>query len=186
MHKATPTSGLARLAESDPDFGAPYWAHYWGGGLALARYVLDHPDTVAGRSVLDLGCGSGLVGIAAAKASAREVLCADTDKYAIAATHLNAALNDAAVSTQLGDLTTNAPPGVEVVLIGDLFYERDLAERVTAFLGRCLSAKIEVLIGDPWRAYLPLKRLRLLVEYPGLDFGNSSQGKNAVFAFAPT
>ena len=86
LHKACPTSGLMRLARQDEDgFAAPYWAHYWAGGLALARYVLDHPGAVAGRRVLDLGAGSGLVGIAAAKAGAREVVAAEVDRYAAAA-----------------------------------------------------------------------------------------------------
>lgn len=186
LHKAGPKSGLWRLAAMDRKFGTPYWAHCWGGGLALARYVLDHSEIVSGRSVLDLGAGSGLVGIAAAKAGARTVTCADTDTYAVAMSQLNAAINGVHVATVLGDLTAGAPPDVEIVLVGDLFYERDLARRVTAFLDRCLGAGIDVLIGDPWRAFLPQTRLRLLAEYPGPDFGDGSgtaHRSNAVFAF---
>src|SRR5262249_40352363 len=81
LHRATPQSGLWRLAERDADFGTPYWAYDWGGGLALARHVLDHPEIVAGRRALDLGAGSGIVGIAAAKAGATDVIAADTDPY---------------------------------------------------------------------------------------------------------
>ena len=95
-----------RLARQDEDgFGAPYWAHYWAGGLALARYVLDHPGVVAGRRVLDLGAGSGLVGIAAAKAGAREVVAAEVDGYAVAALRLNMKLNDASISVLHSDVT---------------------------------------------------------------------------------
>jgi len=186
LHKAGPKSGLWRLAEMDPQFGTPYWAHHWGGGLALARSILDHPETVAGRAVLDLGAGSGLVGIAAARAGARTVTCADTDAYAVAMVRLNAAINGVRIAAVLGDLTAGAPPEVETVLVGDLFYERDLARRVTVFLDRCLAADIDVLIGDPWRAFLPQKRLRLVAEYLGPDFGDgggTAHRSNAVFAF---
>lgn len=186
MHKAGPKSGLWRLAEMDEDFGTPYWAYDWGGGLALARHVLNHPAVVAGRTVLDLGAGSGLVGIAAAKSGAKNVIAADIDRYAIAAIGLNAAANGVSISTFLGDLTAEAPPMVDMVLVGDLFYEADLAQRVTAFLDRCLESKIEVLVGDPWRTFLPQTRLRLLAQYPGPDFGDCDGGtprQNAVFAF---
>ncbi|PRD41739.1 methyltransferase [Phyllobacterium phragmitis] len=190
LHKAVPKSGLWRLAEMDAHgFGEPYWAHYWGGGLALARHILDHPETVAGRGVLDLGTGSGIVGIAAAKAGAGHVICADTDRYATAVARLNAVTNGVGIATFLGDMTANPPPTVDIVLVGDLFYERDLAARVTTFLDRCLGAHIEVLIGDPWRAFLPHSRLRLVAEYPGLDFGQGAQARerqNAVFSFRET
>ncbi|MEZ2131363.1 MULTISPECIES: methyltransferase [unclassified Sinorhizobium] len=186
LHKAGPRSGLWRLAELDREFGSPYWAHYWGGGLALARYLLDRPDTVAGRRILDLGAGSGIVAIAAAKAGAREVIAADIDRYAIAAIGLNAKENDVEVSPFLGDPTTGPPLAVDIVAVGDLFYDRDLAARVTAFLDQCLACGIEVLIGDPWRAFLPLSRLRLLAEYLVSEFGDPGIGatkRAAVFSF---
>lgn len=186
LHKASPRSGLWRLAELDGGFGSPYWAHYWGGGLALARYLLDRPDIVAGRSVLDLGAGSGIVAIAAAKAGAREVIAADIDRYAVAAIGLNATENDVAVSAFLGDPTAGPPLAVDIVTVGDLFYERDLAARVTAFLDQCLQCGSEVLIGDPWRAFLPRPRLRLLAEYSVSEFGDPGTGvtkPGAVFSF---
>jgi predicted nicotinamide N-methyase len=168
----------------DKDFATPYWAYNWGGGLALARHILNYPEIVAGRAVLDLGAGSGIAGIAAAKSGARHVIAADVDRYAIAAIGLNAAANGVAISPVHGDLTSGPPPEVDVTLAGDLFYEEDLAQRVAAFLDRCLGSNIEVLIGDPWRAYLPLMRLQLLAEYPGPDFGDSDRGEpNAVFSF---
>jgi predicted nicotinamide N-methyase len=172
----------------DRDVATPYWAYHWGGGLALARHILNHPEQVTGRTILDLGAGSGIVAIAAAKAGAKNVIAADIDRYAIAATGLNAAANGVAVTTFFGDLTFGVPPAVDVVLVGDLFYEGDLAERVTAFLDRCLAAKIEVLVGDPRRAFLPRTRLQFLAEYPGPDFGQASrdeQTRNAVFSFGP-
>lgn len=188
LHKAGPASGLSRLADAEPDFATPYWAYHWGGGLALARYVLDHPECVAGRKVLDLGAGSGLVAIAAAKSGAAHVTAADIDPYAMAAIALNAAANGVTIATHLADLTTGPPPAVDIVLVADLFYAADLADQVTRFLDRCLAASIDVLIGDPWRAYLPRKRLKLLAEYPGMDFGDragSALATNAVFGFLP-
>jgi predicted nicotinamide N-methyase len=163
LYTAHPGSGLSRLLDAD-EAPPPYWAHHWAGGAVLARYVLDHPETVAGRRVLDLGTGSGVVGIAAARAGATEVVAADIDPYAIAALGLNAALNGVALTARCEDLTEGPPPPVDLVLVGDLFYAPDLAARVTAFLHRCLAAGQEVLIGDPGRSHLPLPRLRQLAE----------------------
>ena len=187
LHKAGPKSGLWRLARGDSDFGSPYWAHVWGGGLALARYILDRPDVVKDRRVLDLGTGSGIVGIAAAKAGATEVIAADIDPYAIAAVELNAAINQVAISPILADPTVSEPPKVDVVCVGDLFYDAALAARVLAFLDRCLLQEVEVLVGDPWRTHLPRQRLRLLAEYSVPDFGDVGGNKaSAVFALAKT
>lgn len=186
VHKAGPKSGLWRLAEADAAFGNPYWAYHWGGGLALARYILDQPEAVAGKRVLDMGAGSGIVGIAAMKAGAASVVAADVDPYAIAAIKLNAEANGVAIKAVLGDLTQAEPPEVDLILVGDLFYNEELAASVTRFLDRCLAKGIEVRVGDPWRAFLPRTRLRLLKEYPGVDFGSSPGGElhsNAVFAF---
>jgi predicted nicotinamide N-methyase len=185
LHKASPSSGLATLAAQDLDFGSPYWAYHWAGGMALARFVLDHPAHVAGRRVLDLGSGAGLVAIAAAKAGAAAVTAADVDRYAIAALRLNAAHNGVPVTAVQGDPTRDAPPAVDVVLVGDLFYAADLAERVTAFLGRCHAAGIHVLIGDPWRTYLPTERLTLLAEYMVAETGQAATKPSAVFALRP-
>ena len=185
LHRAGPRSGLMRLAEADPDFGSPYWSRTWGGGLALARHILDHPEVVRGRRVLDLGAGSGLVAIAAALVGASEVKAADVDPYAIAATRLNAAANGATVEAVLGDLTAGDPPEVDLMLVGDLFYDPDLATRVTAYLARCVAAGITVLIGDPFRAYLPMECLRVVAEYPVADYGDAEGATRtaAVFTF---
>jgi predicted nicotinamide N-methyase len=189
LHSAHPSSGLWRLAESDEiGFASPYWAYHWAGGLALARHILDRPRTVAGRRVLDLGAGSGIVAIAAAKAGASQVLAAEIDAYAIAALRLNAAANEVVLSVLSNDLTAGPPPLVDLVVVGDLFYERGLAERVTAFLDRCLDRGAEVLIGDPGRAFLPLSRLCLVAEYPVLEFGevgDAASKASAVFSLEP-
>jgi predicted nicotinamide N-methyase len=144
----------------------PFWAFAWAGGQALARYVLDHPETVAGRSVLDLGAGSGLVAIAAAKAGAAHVVAAEVDAFAQAAIAINAAANGVRLAILADDLLGDAPvPEVDVVLVADLFYEQATAQRVTALLQCMAAAGAAVLIGDPGRAYLPKARLRQLQEY---------------------
>jgi predicted nicotinamide N-methyase len=126
LHLAHPRSGLRRLGDSDEP---PYWAYVWGGGAALARYILGHPQTVAGRRVLDLGAGGGIVGIAAALAGARQVLASDTDPNALAVLGVNAAANGIAIEIQPGDLTAGPPPDVDLVAVGDLFYAADLGRR---------------------------------------------------------
>lgn len=181
LYTAHPGSGLRRLADND-DAAPPYWAYRWAGGLALAHHVLARPETVRGRRVLDLGAGSGLVGIAAAKAGATGVLSAEIDPNGIAAIGLNAGLNGVTVTAVGDDLVGGTPPEVDVVLVGDLFYAPELAERVTAFLDRCLAADIEVLVGDPGREFLPLARLEQMAEYAVADVG-SGAAPGKVFAF---
>jgi predicted nicotinamide N-methyase len=186
LHKAVPSSGLHRLAAQDEaGFGSPYWAHHWAGGLALARCVLDRPEIVEGRRVLDLGAGSGLVAIAAAKARACQVIAAEVDRYAVAALRVNLALNEVDATIAHEDLTEGNPPDVDLVLIGDLFYAPDLAARVTAFLDRCAARGIEALVGDPWRAPLPVSRLRELACYDVAEAGGHTLRPSGVFAFLP-
>ncbi|MEU8197245.1 50S ribosomal protein L11 methyltransferase [Microbispora amethystogenes] len=136
--------------------GLPFWAYPWAGGQALARHVLDHPETVRGRTVLDLATGSGLVAVAAALAGAALVVANDVDPYALAAVRLNAAANGVAMRVLGGDLLDGAPHQ-DVVLAGDVFYERPLALRVAPFLSRAATAAGVVLTGVPDRAcsYLP-------------------------------
>jgi predicted nicotinamide N-methyase len=174
LHTAHEATGLWRLAAADgtDDAPPPYWAFPWAGGMALARYLFDHPEAVAGRRVLDLGSGSGLVAIAAMKVGAAAADAADIDPFAIAAIGLNAAANSVAVRAVAGDLTESAAPVADVVTVGDLFYERALAEWVTAFLDRCRAAGATVLIGDPGRAYLPVERLTCVGEYATPDVGD--------------
>jgi predicted nicotinamide N-methyase len=147
----------------------PYWAFAWAGGQALARFLLDHPAEVAGRRILDFGSGSGLVAIAAQKAGAAGVLAADADPFARAAIGLNAAANGAAPLI-VGD-PTGAVPDVDLILCGDVFYERSLAALVLPWLSRCRAAGIDVLVGDPSRSHLPLARLQPVASYLVPDVG---------------
>lgn len=186
LRKATPSSGIWRLAETEgAAFLAPYWTSWWGGGVALARWVLDHPARVAGKSLLDLGAGSGLVGIAAAKAGAARVLAVDVDRYAIAATRLNAAANGVEIAARVGDGLEGEAPDVGVVLVGDLFYEPALAARTSAFLERCVARGIAAYVGDPGRASLPRARLKLIAEYESADYADAenARGWGGVFEF---
>ncbi len=200
LYTAHPGSGLRRLvdphqsADDDavelgddaPEPQPPYWAYAWAGGAVLARYILDHPQSVAGRRVLDLGAGSGLVGIAAAKAGASAVIAAEIDRNGVAAIGLNAAANGVEITIVDQEITTGPPPAVDLVLAGDVFYGREVASRVIPFLDRCLAVGIEVLVGDPRRADLPLSRLRLLAEYQVPDFGDTkgvATKPSGVFSF---
>lgn len=183
LHGAHPGSGLSRLVGYE---GAPpYWAYRWAGGTVLARHLLDRPDTVRGRTVLDLGAGSGLVGIAAMKAGAAAVVASEIDAFARLALESNARANGVVISAILGDLLDGAPlPGVDLVAVGDLFYAPDLAARVTAFLHICVMAGAIVLVGDPGRAYLPQDRLRPVAHYAVPDYGaGGAVAPSTVFAF---
>lgn len=141
----------------------PFWAFAWAGGQALARYILDNPQIVSGKNVLDFAAGSGLVGIAAAKAGAARVEAADIDPFALAAMPLNAAANGVTLAARGADLI-DTNEGWDVVLAGDICYERDLAARVITWLETLHRAGTTVLIGDPARAYLP-KTLIKQAEY---------------------
>ena len=143
----------------------PYWAFAWAGGQALARYVLDNPGLFDGRSVLDLGSGSGLTAIAARMAGAKSVLANDIDALSLEAVRLNAAFNGIVVETSQADLLAAPPAPFDVILAGDLFYERQLADTVTVFIERAASNGALVLIGDPQRNYFPKGRFTLAAEY---------------------
>ncbi|WP_327065501.1 50S ribosomal protein L11 methyltransferase [Kitasatospora sp. NBC_01250] len=143
----------------------PFWAFAWAGGLGVARYVLDHPQAVAGRSVLDLAAGSGLVGVAAAHSGARTVRAAEIDAYAVAAIGLNAAANGVRIEAECADLLDGDGAPAEVVLAGDVFYERAMAARFLPFLERAHARGALVLVGDPGRAYLPRERFTAVAEY---------------------
>jgi predicted nicotinamide N-methyase len=161
------TELAARRTGLDP----PFWAFAWAGGQALARYLLDHPEAAAGRHVIDIASGSGLVGIAAARAGAAAVTAYDIDPLAAAAITANAAANGVAVRAVCADvLDTDGPPGTDLVLVADAFYERELASQVLRFLDRTRARGGAVLVGDFGRAYLPRRRLVPLASYdvPGL------------------
>jgi predicted nicotinamide N-methyase len=142
-------------APTDP----PFWAAAWPGGQALARHVLDQPQLVAGRSVLDLGAGSGLVAIAAALAGASSVTASDIDPFSHAAVAVNAEANGVAPVAVLGDVLGEEPPAVDVVLAGDVCYDRVMTERVLPWLEAARARGSEVYLGDPGRPYVPVDRL---------------------------
>lgn len=143
----------------------PFWAFAWAGGQGLARYVLDHPEVVYQKRVLDFACGSGLVAIAAKMAGAGYCQGVDIDPFAIAASRINAALNGVVATFAERDITQSSVPDVEVVFCGDVFYDRHMADQVMTFLDALIEAGIEVYVGDPGRSYLPKERLKELAEY---------------------
>ncbi|WP_199520267.1 methyltransferase [Kitasatospora sp. MBT63] len=143
----------------------PFWAFAWAGGVAVARYVLDHPELVAGRTVLDLAAGSGLIGIAAALRGARSVRAAEIDAYAVAAIGINAEANGVLIDAAVEDLLDGDGGPAEVVLAGDVFYERAMAARFLPFLERARARGAVVIVGDPGRAYLPRERFTALDAY---------------------
>src|SRR5689334_16147367 len=132
----------------------PFWAFAWAGGLALSRWLIEHPEEVAGRTVLDFATGSGLVGIVAARQGGT-VSAVDVDPFAEAAVDLNARANHVHVSHATRDLLDEPPPTVDVILAADTWYESPLADRVLPWLRAAASARIRVLVGDPGRKYLP-------------------------------
>jgi predicted nicotinamide N-methyase len=144
----------------------PFWAFAWAGGQALARFVLDHPEHVAGKQVIDFASGSGLVAIAALKAGAAKVTAFDIDAFARTAMLLNAAANHVMFDARGDDLLGDAiAPDAQTILAGDIFYERDTAARAFAFLDAHAARGVTVLLGDPGRSYLPKDRLRKIAEY---------------------
>jgi predicted nicotinamide N-methyase len=163
LHLATEVVPLWRLTEEElqaQGIPPPYWAFAWAGGQALARYLLDHPDQIRGSAVLDFGSGSGLVAIAAARAGAAAVRAADIDPFATAAITLNAEANGVAIETTTDDLIDSSAAG-DVIVVGDMCYERPLAERLLAWLRARIAAGTTVLLGDPGRSYFPKGDARL-------------------------
>ena len=164
LYLATEVVPLWRATEDELEkmgVPPPYWAFAWAGGQALARYILDHPETAAGKRVLDIGSGSGLVAIAAARAGAASILAADIDAFSIAAIRLNAAANSATIAVTQDDLI-GAEGDWDVILVGDLFYERPLAERLLAWLK---TLDRPALLGDPGRNYFPKTQVERLALY---------------------
>lgn len=143
----------------------PYWAFAWAGGQALARHLLDHPGLVRSKTVLDLAAGSGLVAIAAMLAGARSARAVDIDDVAIAAIALNARANGVAIETLNANLLDGPPAADDVVLVGDVFYEKPLAGQALTWLRSCQAAGARVLVGDPGRSYFPQSEFEPLARY---------------------
>jgi predicted nicotinamide N-methyase len=175
LHQASEPMGVwqrTELAAGRTGLDPPFWAFAWPGGQALARYLLDHPEMVKGRHVIDVASGSGLVAIAAAKAGAATVTAYDIDPLAAAAITVNADANGVAILAVCADILDGdapASPDVDVMLVADAFYERVLADRVMRFLERGQARGADVLAGDFGRAYLPRDRLRALAGYDVAD-----------------
>lgn len=167
LRQAAEVHGLWQAAHAEPGAweDSPYWAFPWAGGQALSRYLLDHPGLVRGRRVADFATGSGLVAIAALRAGAAEVVALDRDPFAEAAVALNAAANGVAVLFRAGDAIGAPLPGVEVLLAGDVFYERGLAERSLRWFGELAARGVRVLAGDAGRAYAPAAGFTELAAY---------------------
>jgi predicted nicotinamide N-methyase len=167
LHLATEVTPLWHATEATLETSQlppPYWAFAWPGGQALARHLLDHPALIAGKAVLDIGAGSGLVSIAARQAGAAQVTAAEIDAFAIAAIRLNAALNAVDIESESRDLI-GSEGRWDTILVGDMCYERPLADRLTAWLRQLASQGATVMVGDPGRAYLPKDGLREVARY---------------------
>ncbi|SCE65870.1 Predicted nicotinamide N-methyase [Micromonospora matsumotoense] len=144
----------------------PFWASAWAGGQALARHLLDHPHLAAGRRVLDLAAGSGLVAIAAALTGATQVVANDVDPYAMAAVTVNARANRVRVQARHGDLLDDDDTQADLLVAGDVLYDRELADRVLPYLRRAAANGTQVLVGDPDRGHLPWDVLEVVASYP--------------------
>ena len=167
---------------------SPYWAFPWAGGQALARHLLDHPELVRGRRVLDFATGSGLVAIAAARAGAASVRALDVDPFCAAVVPLNAALNGVSVEVAIADPLDAPLPDVDLVSAGDVFYERALAERALTWFQALAAAGVAVLCGDPGRTYSPRDTLPEVAAYDvptSLAIEEQTQRRTAVLAVLP-
>lgn len=147
------------------DLPPPYWAFAWLGGQAVARHVLDVPDVVAGRRVLDLACGSGLCAFAARLSGAASVVAADIDPFAEAAVEMNARTNRLPVEFTLRDLVGQSLPDIDVVLAGDVCYDAEMTARMLPWLRVVASTGTTVLLGDPGRHYLPQEGVTEMAAY---------------------
>lgn len=191
LHLADEITPIWRMTEealAEIGVPPPFWAFAWAGGQALARYILDNPHEVAGKRVVDFASGSGIVALAAMKAGANSVLAADIDGFCEAAIGLNARANSVAVGfTDVNLLDAPAPP-VDVILAGDICYEKPLAAQVMAWLGAARDRGVRVLIGDPGRSYFPREGLVKLAEYQVAttrEIEDMEVKKTAVWTLAP-
>lgn len=190
LHLATEVTPLWQATEATlarNNLPPPYWAFAWPGGQAVARHLLDHPALAAGRRVLDFAAGSALVAIAALRAGAAAATACDIDDFAGAAMALNAAENGATLTIRLDDMVGDALPGIDLVLAGDVCYERPMADRVIPWL-RSLARDRTVIIGDPGRAYLPATGLERLADYDvptPLDLEDRTMRRTTVWRVLP-
>jgi predicted nicotinamide N-methyase len=164
-HEAVPLWQKTEEELGEVGLPPPFWAFAWAGGQALARYVLDYSYTIKSLKILDLATGSGLVAIAASRAGAANTIATDIDEFATTATQMNADLNGVTLDIRFEDLLHYQPPFADVILVGDLFYEKSLAARCLEWLRQAKGQGTRILIGDPGRSYLPRDQLEKLAEY---------------------
>lgn len=181
LYRPTPQSGLIGfLAQQGRADDPPYWAYAWAGGAVLALYLRDHPETVAGKTVLDFGAGSGLVGISAARAGATKIWAIEPDPNAHAAMMLNAEANGVTLSSW----TEPSLPEVDLILAGDVFYDTSVTRHTLPILAAAAEGT-KTLVGDPFRRDLPLEHLTPLAEYTVPDMGGGAPVRAGVFALRP-
>ena len=187
-HEAVPLWQKTEEELGEMGLPPPFWAFAWAGGQALARFVLDNSSMVKNFKVLDLATGSGLVAIAALQAGAANMTAADIDEFATAAAEMNAELNQVNLHIRLEDLLQQQPPAMDVILVGDLFYERSLAAGCLAWLKQAQEQGARIFIGDPGRSYLPREQLEKLAEYNvpvTRDLEDAEIKRTAVWRLAP-
>ena len=163
--EALPIWHAAQVETGDPDAPMTYWAFAWGGGLAIGRYLREHPEAVGGKRVFDFASGSGLCAIAAMLAGASSATAVDIDPFAATAIALNARANHQRVDIVRDDVLDDDPPDADVILAGDCHYDQRLAERAMPWLVRARASGIDVIVGDPGRRYLPTSQLDELAAY---------------------
>ena len=164
-HEAVPLWQKTEEELGEMGLAPPFWAFAWAGGQALARYVLDNSGRVENLRVVDLATGSGLVAIAAVQAGSASIIATDIDEFATTAAEMNAELNRVSLEIKLEDVLHQQPPFADVILVGDLFYEKTLAARCLAWLRQAQEQGAKIFIGDPGRSYLPREHLEKLAEY---------------------
>jgi predicted nicotinamide N-methyase len=190
LHLATEVTPLWQASEETLETNGlppPYWAFAWPGGQAFSRLMLDRPELVRGRTILDFAAGSGIAGIAAVKSGAAKVIASEIDAFALAALRLNYDLNDVKIDIIDNDLLNGPPIGWDLILAGDVCYERPMASRVLAWLDQAVAAGIEVLVADPGRAYLPKSGLTELARYDiptSLDLENRKMMTTVIYRYA--
>ncbi|MGM0559553.1 MAG: class I SAM-dependent methyltransferase [Pseudomonadota bacterium] len=168
LHLASKVMPLWHATEEEleqMEIPPPYWAFAWAGGQALTRFLLDNPDRVRGKRVLDFAAGSGLSAIAAARCGAREVVASEIDPLALAAIQLNAELNQVQLHVMDEDFLGRGDGAWDLLLAGDVCYEQPMADRAFAWLAQQAAAGADVLMGDPGRSYLPAQGLEALAVY---------------------
>jgi predicted nicotinamide N-methyase len=180
-------TGIVSRELNQPDITLPFWAFPWAGGLAIARHLIDHPDEVAGKGVLDLATGSGLCGIVAMKVGATSVEAADVDPLAEAAVAVNARANNVRIGFIDGDVLDGPLPAVDVILAGDVCYEEAMAARMLPWLRLASTRGTRVLIGDPGRRYLPndLERVATYVVRTSRELESEATTEAGVYTFSP-